>query len=334
MKQTFRHLAPLIAGLVVVAAVIVSLLAVYFPQDDDFQITVVLKSLDEEMEFWEIVRAGIRTASQEHELSPVIVGPSREREISEQVRIMENVVAARPDGIILAASDYEALSPLVDEAIEAGIEVITIDSGVASDAPAGFIATDNLRAGEKAGRRIGELVGDVGRIVIVSHIEEVATAIDRERGVFRGFEAAAPGGEVVDTVVADNVTEVAYEQTLKLLRRHPSLDGVVALNEKTTIGAARALRDANAYEAVRLVGFDHSQEEIALLEEGIIDALVVQKPFNMGYLGITNMVSSLKGETVDRFIDTGSELIDRDNMYTPENQRLLFPFAESTASVR
>ncbi len=334
MKQTFRHLAPVVTGLVVVAVVIVSLLAFYLPQDEDYEITVVLKSLDEGMEFWEIVRAGIETASQEHDVSPVIVGPSLEREISEQVRIMHDVVADRPDGIILAASDYEALSPLVDEAVGAGIEVITIDSGVASEAPASFIATDNLRAGEKAGRRIGELVGSDGRIAIVSHIEEVATAIDRERGVVRGFEQTAPDGEVIETVVADNVTEIAYEQTLHLLKQHPSLDGLVALNEKTTIGAAWALRDANAYDSVQLVGFDHSQEEISLMEEGIIDALVVQKPFNMGYLGITNMVRSLEGETVDSVIDTGSELIDRDNMYTPENQRLLFPFAESTASAR
>lgn len=334
MRQTFRQLAPLIASLTVVAATIIALLAFYLPQDETYEITVVLKSLDDEMEFWEIVRAGIDTAAQEHEISPVVVGPSLEREIDEQVRIMREVVGSTPDGIVLAASDYEALSPLVDEAVNAGIEVITIDSGVASDAPASFIATDNLLAGEKAGRRIGELVGDGGRIAIVSHIEEVATAIDRERGVVRGFEAVAPAGEVIDTVVADNVTEIAYEQTLRVLERYPDLDGIVALNEKTTIGAARALRDASAYEHVRFVGFDHSQEEIALLEEGIIDALVVQKPFNMGYLGITNMVRSLEGETVDGFIDTGSELIDRDNMYTQENQRLLFPFAESTAGVR
>lgn len=328
MKHTVRQITPILVILLLVATAIIAALAVQLPRERDYEIVVVLKSTNPEMEFWEIVRAGIDTAAHEHDVSPVIVGPWLEKDIEDQIRIFSGVIEQRPDGIILAASDYEALSPLAYSAREAGIRLVTIDSGVKGEAASSFIATDNVLAGEKAGRRIGELVGESGRIALISHIREVATAIDRERGVRQGFASVSPNGTVIGTYYTGNVVEVAYERTMRLFDEAEELDGLVAMNELTTIGTAHAIVDAGMKDEVHFVGFDHSREEIALLEQGVIDALVVQKPFNMGYLGVATLLAVLGGEPVSGFIDTGSALVDRSNLYTPENQRLLFPFAE------
>lgn len=328
MTRTIKHLSPVVGLLLLVAAVVTGVFAVQFSGEREYEIVVVLKSTNPEMEFWEIVGAGIETAAREYDMSPEIVGPWLEKDIDDQIRIFNDVIEQRPDGVILAASDYEALSPLADEARDRGIELVTIDSGLRSDAASSFIATDNLRAGRKAGQRIGELVGESGNIALISHIREVATAIDREEGVREGFEAVSPEGTILGTYYTDNEIEIAYGHAMYLLENEPDLSGLVATNELTTIGVARAIVDAGMSDSVHFVGFDHSKEEIMLLEQSVIDALVVQKPFNMGYLGITTLRSALAGETVPEFVDTGSVIVDRDNLYTAENQRLLFPFTD------
>ena len=328
MKHTARQVAPILGLLLVVGVAVIAALAVQLPRDRNYEIVVVLKSTNPEMEFWEIVRAGIDTAAHEYDVAPVIVGPWLEKDIADQIRIFKGVIEQRPDGVILAASDYEALSPLAYNARDAGIRLVAIDSGVKGDAASSFIATNNVLAGEKAGRRIGELVGASGRIALISHIREVATAIDRERGVREGFASVSPSGSIIGTYYTGNVVDVAYDRTMHLLNNKEDLAGLVAMNELTTIGTAHAIVDAGMQDRIHFVGFDHSREEIALLEQGVIDALVVQKPFNMGYLGVATLLSVLAGEPVSEFIDTGSALVDRGNMYTPENQRLLFPFAE------
>ncbi len=327
-RKLFRTAVAL--GIAALAATTV-VLAMGAREDGERKIMVVLKSVgaedapDEEMEFWQIVRHGMKTASQEYGLNPTIVGPPRERDIDEQVEIFAEVVAQRPDGIILAASDYEALAPLSKKAREKGIALVTIDSAVAGDAAASFVATDNLRAGEKAGAEMGALVSERKPVAIISHIHGVATAIDRERGVRQGLEESG-AFTILGTFYADNNPELAYEIAIDLMNDHEDLGGIVTLNENTTVGAGRAIRNRGRAGEVKLVGFDHSKEEITFLEQGVIQALVVQKPFNMGYLAVQTLREVLAGRRVDAFIDTGSRLIRKTNMYEPQNEQLLFPF--------
>jgi ribose transport system substrate-binding protein len=77
------------------------------------------------------------------------------------------------------------------------------------------------------------------------------------------------------------------------------------------------------------VGFDNSREEIEYLEDGVVQALVVQKPFNMGYLGVKTLIEILRGEEVPEVIHTESVLVRKEDMFTPENQKLLFPLVRS-----
>ncbi len=292
-------------------------------------VIVVLKSTNPNMEFWKIVRSGIEAAAKEWGVQPQIVGPWLEKDIDDQVRIMREVVLRRPQGILLAASDYNALVPLALKARAAGIKLVTIDSGVASSAPESFIATDNIQAGRKAGRELGRIVPPGAKVAIISHIQEVATAIDRERGFREAFAEANPTATIVGRYFAFNDYDIAYDITRRLLREHPDLGGIVALNEMTTRAAANGVVDAGYAGRVKIVGFDSAVDEIKRLEDGTIEALVVQKPFNMGYLGIQTLVELFRGKRVAKFIDTGSNLIRRDTMYTTENEKLLFPFMQT-----
>jgi ribose transport system substrate-binding protein len=287
-------------------------------------IYVVFKATDSSTEFWQIVRAGMEAAATEYDVKPIIVGPKLEKEVDRQIEVLGQVIEKKPDAILLVASDYNRLVPLTEKAVRMGITVVTLDSALNSDAPVSFVATDNVAAGRKAGNEIAGIV-PVGRpIAIVSHVRGVATAIDREKGVrdeLKSRGRMAPIG----TYYTQNDIDIAYSTVKELVAKYPDLGGVVALNEKTTIGAGRALRDLGVSGRVKLVGFDNSQEEIEFLEDGVVEALVVQKPFNMGYLGIRTVVQALRGQQVPRVIHTDSVLVRRDDMFTPENQKLLFP---------
>jgi ribose transport system substrate-binding protein len=187
-----------------------------------------------------------------------------------------------------------------------------------------LIATDNYEAGYKMGQYMKQFVQEDSVIGIVGHIKGTSTATEREAGFRAGLGEAQD--KIVEVVFCDSSEEKAYELTCGLLEQYPRMDMVVGLNEYSAVGAARAVKAQGKTENFHMAGFDSSLEEVQLLEEGIFDAIVIQKPFNMGYLGIDTAVKAARGEKVDSYVDSGSELITRENMYTEENQKLLFPF--------
>ena len=104
---------------------------------------------------------------------------------------------------------------------------------------------------------------------------------------------------------------------------------IVGLNEYSAVGAARAVKALGKTDQIRMGSIDSSMEQIQYLEAGIYEALVIQKPFNMGYLGVETAVNAVRGRKIAKSTDSGSELITKENMYTEENQKLLFPIAKS-----
>ena len=286
-------------------------------------IAIVLKTTaGQPMNFWRVVEQGIYEASREFGVAVSISGPEFESQIDRQLNIMERVISENPPLIILAASDYNLFAEPVAEANEKGIPVITLDSGVNSVYPVSFIATDNIEAGIKSGGEMARLVPPDARssIAIVSHIRETATAIEREAGVRLALE----GYPVAGTWYSDNDAENAYRITLDLLE-NPAIGGIVALNEISTLGVARAIDETGSANRIPVVGFDNAPEELAYLQKGVLKATVVQRPYNMGYIAVRTAVDYLKGNKVDSIIDTGSVLITRGNMFQREYQELLFP---------
>lgn len=287
-------------------------------------IQIVLKSLEgQPMDFWNVVIRGIHEAGKEFDVKVELSGPRFEKEINRQINIMNRVTDLHPPLIILAASDYKRLVPSVQKAHKLGIPVVTLDSGVDSSLPVSFIATDNVAAGIKAGKEMLRLLAGRKRttIAIVSHIKETATAIDREKGVRKALQ----NKNILGTWFCDVEQDKAYHITLKLIK-NSSLGGIIALNEVATLGVAQAIEEKGLQNKIIVVGFDNAIKELSLLEAGVIKATVVQQPYNMGYMAVKMAVEYLKGQKVAKFIDTGSILITKKNMFKREYQEILFPF--------
>lgn len=292
-------------------------------QDKALSIEVIVKSTDfSGFPFWNVVRQGVLTAAEEFKVKTAIHGPFAETEIDRQIEMIREAASRKPDALVIAAADYTRLAPIAEELKKAGIPIITIDSFIDSTVPLSRIGTDNFAAGEKAGQALTEKIDAGGEVAVISYVKDTSSQIDRERGVRSVLEKSFT---IVGTWYCRGDMEIAKQQTAEVLEAYPNLKGIVALNEQSTVGAADALAEISGHAPVTLVGFDNSAQVIQYLEQEIISATVVQKPFNMGYLGIKLAVEAVQGNKIEPVIDTGSITITKENMYTSENQKLLFP---------
>jgi len=297
--------------------------------DQDTRIVVIYKSINVGYEFWDVVKDGIAVAASEFGVQVKVTGPESKSEetVEEQIAILEKTVAEKPDAIVIVAADYNKLVEPVERAKKAGIKIITMDSGLNSDISECFIATDNIEAGRKAADELAKLLDEDAEIAIIGHVQGTMTAIDREKGVREGLDKYNIK-KIHGPYFSDGLPEKAYQITKELILEKPEIKGIIGLNEGSTVGVAKALKEMGLGGVIKLVGFDNSFDEIKLIEEGIIHATVVQNPFNMGYRAIEMAVKSLKGEKIEKWINTGSVAVTKENMYSIENQRLLFPFID------
>ncbi|CAM4122093.1 substrate-binding domain-containing protein [Paenibacillus alkaliterrae] len=292
------------------------------------RITIVLKTNHVHSEFWQTVSTGVQAAAKEFGVIIDIKGPLSEMDSDEQIRMIDEAIAQKPDAFILAAADYSKFAPSAEKIRESGAKLILIDSPIPINWADSFLATDHVEAGKKAGISLaGHGNGESFKVVAIGDRNGTAAEEEREAG-FRQVLSDLPEVEYVGVYYFEGTEDTAYERVKKLLTLYPDIQGIIALNEKATLGAAKAIKEKKWAQKIKIIGFDSSIYVIKLLEEGIIHATVVQKPFNMGYLSIETAVKALNGVKVNPRVDLGSNVITSDNMYTKENQELLFPLVE------
>lgn len=283
-------------------------------------------------EYWKSLHAGAIQAAQELDSigQPVNIiwkGPLREDDRELQIQVVEGFVAQGVDGMVLAPLDNEALVRPVEEAVRAGVPTVIIDSDVKTDQKVSFVATDNFKGGQLAADRLGELMGGKGKALLLRYQVGSASTEDRENGFLKEMKEKFPGIELVSTdQYAGATRETAKRAAENLLNRYGSVvQGAFAPNETSSIGLMLALEEIGKVGAIKQVGFDSGATLVEALKNGKIQGLVVQNPMKMGYLGVKTMVAHLRGEPVDKRVDTGVSLITPENMSTPESQALLMP---------
>ena len=325
MKRHGIKIGFLSAGLLVCAAFAVLLWNRTLSKQEPYEIVLIQKAMDD-TDFWTSVYQGGEMAAQEYNAVLTAVGPEREQDVESQNQMILDAVARKPDAIVLAPCSSDETLPYARQIEEAGIALVLLDSTMEEETGKAVVATDNYELGYKMGSYMKQFVEEGTVIGIVGHVQGSSTATGREEGFRAGLGGA--GDQVAEIVFCDSDTERAYELTCGLLEKYPDMNMIVGLNEYSAVGAARAVKEQGLSDSIRMAGIDSSVEQIQLLEEGVYEALAIQKPFNMGYLGVETAVKLLEGEQVETYINSGSELVTKENMYTEENQKLLFPVAE------
>ncbi len=198
-------------------------------------------------EFWEAMHAGtLRAAAELGNVEIIWLGPQKEDERGKQIELIQSAVAAGVDGIVLAPLDAHALVEPVEAAVAKGIPVVIFDSAVDTPKIVSFVATDNYRGGVLAARRLGEVLGGKGRVILLRYAVGSESTEQREKGFTETLAKEFPGLTLVsDTEYAGPTFDSAQQKAESLLTRYRGqVDGIFCPNESSTFGMMRALEGA------------------------------------------------------------------------------------------
>jgi ribose transport system substrate-binding protein len=281
--------------------------------------------------FWQSIHAGANRAGKELGVEVIWRGPLREDERDSQISEVEGFISRGVSGIALAPLDEAALVGPVTDAVSRNIPVLIFDSGLKSDKYVSFVATDNTEGGRLGGERLAEVLKGTGRVVLLRYAEGHDSTGKREEGFLTAMKAH-PGIQVVSSnqyVGAD--VEGAYKRIESILSGYKkpdgsiTVDGIFCVNESSSFAAMRVLQDNGWAGKVRFVGFDASPNLIKGMQDGVMDGIVLQDPVRMGYLAVKTLVAHIKGEQVEKRIDTGVHVATRENMDQPGMRELVHP---------
>ena len=288
------------------------------------KIAVIVKSTTSQ--FFQSMLAGVVAASSEYNIDYIFQGPSKEEDYETQIQQVYQIIQNGYHGLVLSAIDYEALVEPVETAIAKGLKVIVVDSDIHSDLVHVRIGTDNYQAGQMAAEAmLDQSKGDL-HVGIVNFSMNTKNGQDREDG----FKETLGEHERVKSIQIINVDSdilSATEATKDLLKSDQKMNAIVTFNEWTTLGVGYAIKELDLKERVCVVAFDNHPISVEMLETGEVNALIVQSPFSMGYLGVEHAYQLITNKKVNTSeIATKTVTITKENMFDQENQKIVFPF--------
>ena len=256
-----------------------------------------------------MINNGAADAAKEVGAKLITVGPAFQGDLSSQLEVFENLTSQGVNAIAVAPVDSSGIAPAVKAAVDAGIPVVAVDTGVSGAEVTSFVATDNEAVAEIQGKEAAKLIKDGDKIIYVTGNQAQSTGQERRDGFMKGFKASRPNSEIliVPTEWDSNQAQAGVEA---LLNKHSDVKMVVNAWDGGTMGAKAALENLG-YSAgdVKLVGFDGATDAIVAMDEGWVHVDTAQMLYKMGYEGIKTAVAAAKGNTVSKRIDTGTFLV-------------------------
>ena len=290
-------------------------------------IPIIVK--DTTSNFWQIVFAGARKAGKELNVTVPELGAQSESDINGQISILENAVSGKPAAIVIAPTQFAALGKPIDEAAKK-VKIIGIDSAADSKAFTSFLTTDNVQAGRVGADGLAAAMQakygkPEGEVALITSIPGVGSLDQRAKGFKEQIAAKYPGMKLVADKYADGMATTGLNMMTDLITANPNLRGVFASNLIMAQGVGQAIAENKAGDTIKVVGFDSDDKLVKLLADGHLAAIVVQDPFRMGYDGIKTALAASKGEKVPENVDTGVNLITKENMNSERSKELLTP---------
>jgi ribose transport system substrate-binding protein len=275
-------------------------------------------------QFYVTMQCGAQEAAQAAGATLEVAAPD-EFDASLQTPVVNAVVAKKPDAILVAPTDTKAMIPPLTVAKQAGIKLVFVDTTTENGAELAEseIASDNLEGGREAARALAELTGGKGSVLMINVKPGISTTDARAKG-FEEEIKKTPGFKYVGVEYSNDKPEIAAAKTTAALAAHPDLVGIFGTNLFSAEGAATGLRSAGASAKVKIVGFDAGPKQVEDLEQGIVQALIAQKPADIGKAGVQQAIAALKGEPVQKKIGTGFVVVTKENMNNPDVQPFLY----------
>ena len=263
-------------------------------------------------EFYITMNCGAQEAAKKIGATLEFQGPDQ-FDAAQQTPIVDAVAASSPDAILIAPTDTKALFAPITQAA-ANSKIVLVDTTLEDPSMAvSQIASDNVGGGVTAGETLLDLIGGKGKVMVVNVKPGISTTDQRGQG----FEQAVKGKSGVEYLgqeYSQDDPAIAAQIVTSTLSKHPDLKGIFATNLFSAEGAASGLRQAGKLGDVKIVGFDAGPKQVKDLEDGLVQALIAQKPAEIGRLGVEQAFAALEGEPTKKEIGTGFEVITKDNL--------------------
>ena len=310
-KVIWQLVVPLL-GLCVLFMLLATEPAKVQARQEPVEISVILR--ETESGTWSATRQGMEQAAMDLNVELRVLTLSRENDAEEQRDLLEREVASGADGVLLIPADREVLSEAVETAADA-VPVVTMETDMSQDGASGYISVDN----DALGRMLGDIAlngaPEGSSVLLLSGVSEATGISDRLTAAQEVLEAA--GRKVYRCVLRP---EESLE-SVELAALAPA--AVVAFDTSTLERTARVLREKES--APLLYGAGSSAAIAAYLEQGAITAVAVRNEFAAGYLAVEALVEVISNHADVTAPPLSFSVVRKENMYDPENQKLLFP---------
>lgn len=274
---------------------------------DGIKVGFVVKSLADQ--YWILVKAGAEAAAAENGVDLTFIAPNSESDVAKQVENIETLIAAGVDVLCIAPSNDETVLPALQNAVDAGIKIIAVDTDSSLEDKVCFIGTGNEAAAKEGALWAGEQVGEGAKALVLRGRLGDATHDAREAGIVAGLEET--GVEVLEVQAADSTEEKGMSVSENLLQKYDDVDLIITTADSMATGACNAVEAAGKDTLV--YGFDGTLPVAEKVESGEVLGTTAQHPYEMGVLGIETAIQIMNGEEVDEVIDSGQEVVSSEN---------------------
>lgn len=295
-------------------------LSVGYASAEEVYIPLISKGFQHQ--FWQAVKAGADQAAKDFNVKVTFEGPETEAMVNKQIDMLSAALSKKPAAIGFAALDSKAAIPLLKKAQAAKIPVIAFDSGVDSDIPLSTATTDNKAASALAADKMAELIGGEGDVAVLVHDQTSRTGIDRRDGFLEQMKAKYPKVKVVSVQYGQGDQLKSTEIAKTVLQANPNLKGYFGANEGSIIGVLNAAKEMK--RKVVIIGYDSGKQQKAAIADGSQAGAITQNPVGIGYKTVEAAVKALKGEKLEKVIDTGFMWYDKNNMNDPKISAVLY----------
>ena len=317
-----RHKATPALSVLVASLLLGSTGCMYHKKSD----TYYLVANNLKLAYWKTMDTGFHNAAALYGVTAQLRGPD-DFNLNAELDEFKKAVAAKPAGIMVSVPDNNTFRSAINDAIEAGIPVVTVDSDAPTTARLFFIGTDNLEAGHLGGRRLAEKMHGKGNVVFFTNAGQ-PNLEERLKG-YQDIISTHPQMKIAEVFDIKGDAGAAFDQAEKYMGRSGAdkVDGFVCLEASSGKNVAEVLKRHSASDRT-LIAMDVDPDTLNLIRDGNVEATVSQKPFTMGYIGLKLLDeihhfqpkpfrTNYGVDTFSRypvFIDTGTALVDKSNV--------------------
>jgi ribose transport system substrate-binding protein len=284
----------------------------------------ILVAANINLEYWQEAGAGFRDSARGLGVKADFQGPTY-RSPQEELKVFKEAVAHHPTGILVAPAQPELFNTAINEAISAGIPVITMDTDAPDSKRLLYIGTDNRQAGMESGRQIASLMNGKGQLVVVT-ITGQLNMEERLRGA-QEVLAKYPGIKITHTLDDQGDPRTANDLLSDLLTKKETVDGIMCLDSSGGPGAGETLHRLDLGGKIPIVAMDLNVETLDFIQQKVISVTIGQKPYTMAFYGL-RFLDDLHHNVVHEFkdwqtapasplparVDTGTNVINASNL--------------------